>query len=228
VNEISISTTPLPGGQVALSVRDNGPGIPDALLSRVFDPFFTTKPVGLGTGLGLTVSRKLAQTLGGELTVESQPGRGAKFTVILRAAQEALGAELPPMEAARRARVLVIDDDPATLQTICSILAREHEVRAVGDGRDALQVLLGNTSFDLVLCDLTLEHIMGSELYEQARGRRAQLEGRFVFIVDGAPNPAVSSVLEEKRCEAIRKPFAVADLLSLAQRFAGRKDSAGC
>jgi signal transduction histidine kinase len=72
-------------GRAVLEVRDTGIGIPDYLLPRIFEPFFTTKPVGEGTGLGLSISRRMVTQLGGELTLESVPGRGTTARVVLPA-----------------------------------------------------------------------------------------------------------------------------------------------
>ncbi len=70
-------------GQVVLSVKDNGPGMPPEVLARVFEPFFTTKPVGQGTGLGLSISREVMHKLGGDLQLESRPGEGTTALVRL-------------------------------------------------------------------------------------------------------------------------------------------------
>jgi len=70
-------------GYVTVAVRDNGPGIPPHILSRIFDPFFTTKADGKGTGLGLSVSRGIVRKLGGYLRVQSKPGEGTEFSVLL-------------------------------------------------------------------------------------------------------------------------------------------------
>jgi signal transduction histidine kinase len=70
-------------GYVAVSITDNGPGIPEHILRRIFDPFFTTKPEGKGTGLGLSVSRGIVQQLGGYIRAESEVGKGTAFTVFL-------------------------------------------------------------------------------------------------------------------------------------------------
>jgi len=74
------------GEGVVLSVADNGPGIAPEAAGRIFEPFFTTKPAGEGTGLGLSICRGLVAKMGGELRMESAPGRGATFFVSLRAA----------------------------------------------------------------------------------------------------------------------------------------------
>jgi signal transduction histidine kinase len=69
-------------------VEDTGSGISEEHLSRIFDPFFTTKPVGEGTGLGLAVVRAIVQEHGGSVTVASEPGHGASFTVFLPPVRE--------------------------------------------------------------------------------------------------------------------------------------------
>jgi signal transduction histidine kinase len=73
--------------RVAVRIVDNGAGIPPDVRERIFDPFFTTKPVGLGTGLGLDIVRRLVRHNNGEIAVESQPGR-TEFRVVLPAAEE--------------------------------------------------------------------------------------------------------------------------------------------
>ena len=68
---------------VAIEVADNGSGIPAEVMPKIFDPFFTTKAVGKGTGLGLSICYKIAQSHGGKLEVQSTPGAGARFTLVL-------------------------------------------------------------------------------------------------------------------------------------------------
>jgi signal transduction histidine kinase len=79
-------------GRVVAEVQDNGPGIAPEHLPRIFEPFFTTKPVGKGTGLGLSICHGIIASLGGEIGVESTPGQGTTFRVVL-----------PTASAARRA-----------------------------------------------------------------------------------------------------------------------------
>jgi two-component system, NtrC family, sensor kinase len=71
------------GSEIAVSIKDNGPGIPKENLSRVFDPFFTTKQTGKGTGLGLSVTDTLVRNMGGTIDLESEVGKGTTFTVKL-------------------------------------------------------------------------------------------------------------------------------------------------
>lgn len=71
------------GSKIYLAVADNGKGISSENLDRIFNPFYTTKPVGEGTGLGLSVSAKIIDSLGGEIRVESEVGKGSCFTVVI-------------------------------------------------------------------------------------------------------------------------------------------------
>jgi two-component system NtrC family sensor kinase len=80
-------TARVDGDQVQIEVRDNGPGIPEGILSRIFEPFFTTKPTGVGTGLGLAVSRTLVDAMGGRLEARNLAEGGAAFVVILPVAR---------------------------------------------------------------------------------------------------------------------------------------------
>jgi len=76
-------TTRLAGSEVVVAIQDTGCGIDPRVLPRIFDPFFTTKPVGIGTGLGLAISQRIAKSSGGRLEVESAPGAGSTFRLIL-------------------------------------------------------------------------------------------------------------------------------------------------
>jgi two-component system, NtrC family, sensor kinase len=107
--EIVITTKRQSDDRVAISIADNGCGIPAQLIDKIRDPFFTTKAVGCGTGLGLSIVDEIVRSHDGELMVESQVGRGSVFTVVLpirrsgsgagaTAADEALLAELDALD----------------------------------------------------------------------------------------------------------------------------------
>ena len=97
---------------IALSVQDNGVGIPEKNLERIFDPFFTTKPEGEGTGLGLSVSFGIITRHRGQISVDSKPGLGTTFTILLPIDQEedagtkSQGEPDPPKEAEKALEVV--------------------------------------------------------------------------------------------------------------------------
>ncbi|MBM7112350.1 sensor histidine kinase [Archangium primigenium] len=90
-NEIRVDARLSAPDQVTVAVRDTGAGIPAEHLRRIFDPFFTTKPVGMGTGLGLSVCHRIITALGGDIRVESEPGQGTCFFITLRVAEGSTG-----------------------------------------------------------------------------------------------------------------------------------------
>jgi signal transduction histidine kinase len=79
--------TRVAGERVALEFADTGEGIEPANLARIFEPFFTTKPVGKGTGLGLSVAYGIVRDHGGDIAVDSTPGKGTVFRIVLPVAQ---------------------------------------------------------------------------------------------------------------------------------------------
>jgi two-component system, NtrC family, sensor kinase len=90
-------------GQAWIEVADNGCGIPDEVLPRIFDPFFTTKAIGKGTGLGLSLSYGIVQHHGGRIDVDSAPGAGSRFRVLLPLRQQtAQGRQVPYAAPASR------------------------------------------------------------------------------------------------------------------------------
>jgi len=89
---IAIRTSMRDAGHVAVEIADNGRGIAPEVLPRIFEPFFTTKPVGEGTGLGLAISDRIVRAHGGRIEVQSAPGKGTRFTVVLPVAPRAAAA----------------------------------------------------------------------------------------------------------------------------------------
>ncbi|MBZ0296688.1 MAG: PhnD/SsuA/transferrin family substrate-binding protein [Anaerolineae bacterium] len=92
---ITVRTLALGGGEVAVEIADDGPGMTEEVVRRVFDPFFTTKPVGSGTGLGLSISMKIVKAHGGRIEVTSEPGRGSTFRVVIPVRAPRADSEAP-------------------------------------------------------------------------------------------------------------------------------------
>ncbi|HEX9052742.1 MAG TPA: PAS domain S-box protein, partial [Anaeromyxobacter sp.] len=106
-NVVRVSTSTAPDGRAVVEVSDTGVGIAPEILPRIFDPFFTTKAAGVGTGLGLSICHGIVTQLGGEISVESTPGRGSTFRVALPPTAAAGAPARPPAASAppRRRRV---------------------------------------------------------------------------------------------------------------------------
>jgi signal transduction histidine kinase len=104
---LSIEARRAEGGDLLLTVRDTGPGIPPAVLERMYEPFFTTKPPGKGTGLGLHLVREILTAHGGSIDCETGPDRGTEFRVRLAPAPAPGGGEIhghPAQDPAHRGR----------------------------------------------------------------------------------------------------------------------------
>jgi signal transduction histidine kinase len=156
-----------------LSVGDTGCGIPSHVLPRIFEPFFTTKGPQ-SSGLGLSVSYGIVHRHGGDLEVESRPGEGTVFTIRLRltpAGMPAAPEPVPTRPAARRLRVLVVDDEDVLRATLCDICADAgHEVFEARGAREALD-LLATREVDVVCTDLGMPGMNGWHLADEIRER---------------------------------------------------------
>jgi PAS domain S-box-containing protein len=209
-NEIRLVTREGEQGRVIAEVQDTGSGIPPEVLGRIFDPFFTTKPVGVGTGLGLSICHGIITSLGGEISVESQPGRGTTVRVVLPAAEKGTRVEkqvaAPQVPITQRGRVLIVDDEPAVGRALRRIL-REHEVELATSGRQALEKLSADTRFHAVLCDVMMPDLGGKDLYEAIQQAGSGLERRFVFVSGGAFTQGARDFLARVPNPTLEKPF---------------------
>ena len=220
---VRAATGVLPDGRVRVSIADDGSGIPPEIRSRIFDPFFTTKPVGVGTGLGLSICHGIVVSLGGQITVESEVGRGSTFDVLLPAAQAEVRPEQPaPAVSPRRARLLVIDDEPLVCRALQRILSPPHDVRVQETGRGALAALQADAGYDLILCDLMMPDLTGMDLHGQVAARAPALADRFVFLTGGAFTAGARDFLERVKNERVEKPFEPAALRNLVSRLLSR------
>jgi PAS domain S-box-containing protein len=222
-NEIHVAFRPRDAGHIIVEVRDTGSGIRPEIIGRVFDPFFTTKPAGEGTGLGLSICQAIVNRMGGEITVESEVGKGSIFRVALPIAPE-VGRALPQAAVrspflGRRGRVLVIDDDLRVAESVRRLLGREHDVTVLSNGESALAHLRKAMDYDLILCDLIMPRITGMELHERLVGLGSGQVKRFVFLTGGPFTEAATLFLEQVPNERIEKPFDNDALRDLARRF---------
>jgi len=155
-----------PGNYVEVSVIDNGTGIRPEILSRIFEPFFTTKEAGKGTGLGLSTVHSITRQQGGWIRVESEVGKGTKFTVYHPVIESPLGSNDRDSNVNDPARsghdeyrnVLVVEDDP-TLKSLLSNILKRHNIRhtLAADGVIAQEMWrTANPPFDLLVTDIVM------------------------------------------------------------------------
>ena len=225
-NEIRVSVGPAPGGRVRVEIADTGSGMAPDVRDHAFEPFFTTRPPGMGTGLGLSICQSTVQALGGEIELDSEPGRGTRVRVTLpaRAAEPAPREPRPPAAgvAAAGRRVLVVDDDPGVGSAVRRLL-RGSEVVVCTSCEEAAGVLDGDADFDVVLCDLFMPGTSGMDLYRQLRAVRPALADRVVFMTAGAYTPESSAFLDAVENPRVEKPFDAARLRALVARAAPRR-----
>ena len=225
-NTIRLVTSTDSQGRAVVEVRDSGVGIAPEIIGRIFDPFFTTKAVGVGTGLGLAVCHGIVTALEGDLSVESHPGEGAVFRVVLRRALNEVRAQAPDREAASvavtvRGRVLVIDDDERVGGALLRAL-KGHDVSWSRTGREGLEQILAGHRFDVILCDLMMPEMTGMDLHaELTRAMPSALE-RVIFMSGGAFTPSARAFLERITTRVVEKPFALRELQSLIQQCVDR------
>jgi two-component system cell cycle sensor histidine kinase/response regulator CckA len=213
--EVAIILKSEPPDQVVVEVSDYGPGIEPAILERVFDPFLGGRDSAERVGLGLSLCHSIVTDLGGEITAESRPEGGTCYRISLPADQNAwqqpphsgrLGPPRPP-PITRRARVMVVDDDPGVASALRLMLEDDHDVTSVASGREALRRLVRDGAYDIVFCDLMMPELSGKDLFEALQLNCPGREQRLVFMTGGAFTPEAARFLKQVPNARIEKPF---------------------
>ena len=222
-----------PTTYVALSVRDNGPGMDAALLGRIFEPFFTTKPVGQGTGLGLAVVHGVMRTHEGAVDVHSAPGHGSRFTLYFPVAtdHDTAAAALPlptapaapaPVEQAgaqRSHHVMYVDDDEALVFLVQRLLRRRgYQVSGFTDPHEATAALRADPQrYDLLVTDYNMPGFCGVDLVREARHIRPDLP---VALASGYVTAEIEQAAMAEGARAlIHKPNDVEELCATVDRL---------
>lgn len=202
------------GHFLCLTVSDTGHGMERTVMERIFDPFFTTKGQGKGTGLGLSVAHSIIKSLGGTITVDSEPGLGTTFKVFLPKFEE---KDLPleqevtlPMRGGAE-RILLVDDEEDLVFAGRKMLEKlGYQVVTGCDGREAFRLFSAEPDrFDLVITDQTMPHMTGETLAREILSIRADVP---IILCSGRDTFADTDLsLQRARAigirELISKPF---------------------
>jgi PAS domain S-box-containing protein len=217
-NEIEVTTAHV-RDHVVVSIRDTGGGIPPELRTKIFTPFFTTKDVGVGTGLGLSICHRIITNLGGEIDFTTEVGVGTEFRVTLPVATGrastprslAAAATAAIAGTGRRAKILVIDDEPGIGDHLADLLGTRHAVVAMRSAADALDAIVRGERYDVILCDLMMPQMTGMELHAELERVAPDQARRMIAMTGGAFSAKAREFLAAGH-RSIDKPFDFAKL----------------
>lgn len=203
---------------VTIDVEDNGPGVPATVAGRIFEPFYSTKGVGEGTGLGLSIALGIAEAHGGTLSLLGGRAEGACFRLTLPPAQGAAedvrvsSDTTPTWTAIPGRRALVADDEPALRKLLHRLLTRRgFAVDVAVDGQQA-STMVEASRYDVILCDVQMPHMTGTQLYDSLRRRQPHLTSAFVLISGDILNAPLQAFVESSQIPLLSKPFGARNL----------------
>jgi two-component system NtrC family sensor kinase len=207
---------------VQLTVADTGPGIPHELQQRIFEPFFTTKPLGLGTGLGLSLCQGIVESHGGTIHVESTLGQGAVFRIELPVEDAPVAVPPPPpvdtLSKPQGGTILVVDDESGITSALAYLLQCDgYQVETAANGRIALEKLRERT-YDLLLSDLRMPELDGMGLYEALAQHYPHLLPRLIFLTGDTLNAETTRRLEQVGAPRLSKPFTAPEVRRVVQQ----------
>lgn len=198
------------GDKVRLVVEDDGVGMSEEALQHLFEPFASTRPAGVGTGLGLAVSLGLVTGMQGSLRYQSRLGLGTTATLELRRAEPPPRPAGPGQRAtpapARRARILVVEDDEQVGTALVRMLGRTCDV-FLCDGVSQGLAALRAERYDLVLCDVIMPGGGGERLWSELPLEAPWAMARVVFMTGGAATPEARAFLAAQPRPVLAKPF---------------------
>ncbi len=205
-----------PGDYVMVSMTDTGTGMPADVAARAFDPFFTTKPIGVGTGLGLSMIYGFVRQTGGRVRIVTRQGEGTTIHMLLPRAETAPEPTVAPTSSPMAARpgesVLLVEDDPAVRMLVADLLGDlGFRVRQARDGTAALAELEAMPRLDLLITDVGLPGMNGRDLADLVRARHPAL--KVLFISGYAGKATMLGDFLAEGMELVSKPFDI-DALS--------------
>ncbi|MBU1741790.1 MAG: response regulator, partial [Proteobacteria bacterium] len=183
-----------PGHYVRLAVTDTGVGMDPDTMSRIFEPFFSTKADGRGTGLGLATVFGIVRQSGGEIVVDSEPGRGTEFTIHLPRTDATIARRERPRRPDEQPRgtetILLLEDETPVRQAAARILAKYgYTVLEAQNAGEGLMISENHPGpIHLLLTDVVLPKISGVQFAERLAGIRPETK---VLFMSGYTDEAV-------------------------------------
>jgi two-component system, cell cycle sensor histidine kinase and response regulator CckA len=213
------------GPQVMLAIRDTGSGMSPEVQRRIFEPFFTTKDVGRGTGLGLSTVYAIVTNASGHLALESKVGEGSTFRVFFPRAEGLLESEaaIPARlsQGVARETILLVEDDNGVRDLIDAILRPQgYRIIAACNGAAAMEAWNSTREpIDLLLTDIRMPGVKGTELARILRAKRPDLK---VLFISG--HTGMEAAHEQESLEGaclLAKPFSVETLCQKVREVIG-------
>ena len=203
------------GDHVAITIADNGTGIPPDVVSRVFDPFFTTKPVGKGTGLGLSQVHGFAHQAGGTVNLSSELGKGTIITICLPRGKSERQSKEDTVSIGGSGTVLLVEDNPEVAYASAGLLEQlGYSVRWVSDA-DAAMKEIDRDGIDLVLSDIVMPgNLDGLELAHAIRVKRPAMP---ILLATGYSEAAYKV---RSDFPILRKPYQIHELSHALSKLA--------
>ncbi|MCC1495065.1 ATP-binding protein [Cognatishimia sp. F0-27] len=212
-----------PGRYVMLAVSDTGEGISKDNIAQIFDPFFTTKPVGMGSGLGLSMVQGFLKQSGGTVRVYSEEGVGTTFKLYFKAVNKKKGETHRKNADAQSAvgisaRVFVVEDEESVLEVITTTLKKAgYEIASARSGDEALRTWDDDPNFDLLVTDIVMPgDLQGTHLARTLRSRYPQLP--VVFMSGYSSEATVHGNGLRPQDIRLMKPVRRADLLAAIRK----------
>ncbi|MCF6228883.1 MAG: response regulator, partial [Planctomycetes bacterium] len=214
---------PVPAGiYSAITVRDTGSGMDAETRSRLFEPFFTTKESGKGTGFGLVTVYTFVKQAKGGIRVVSAFGHGSSFTMLLPAVQEAPErtiSNIIEIHGPPKTRQLLLIEDDDTVRNILLQVAESggYDVIEANSGEQALEILNQVNGLDILVTDIVMPGISGSEVAAEARRRFPQIP---VLYVSGYPRTELDpNEFEREHTAFLQKPFSHKAMLEVMDKL---------
>ncbi len=224
--EVEIATRRDSSGLSSVLVRDTGHGMSSEVRERLFEPFFTTKPRGKGTGLGLPTVRGIVEQHGGNIDVQSDPGKGSTCRIALPVVARESPDSARSVAATPKARggtetILVVEDDPE-VRRLTEDALRElgYHVLIAADAKAAL-ALPGSDRVHLLLTDVVMPGVSGPELYTRLRERAPEL--RCLYMTGHADDLLGDRGFLARGTQLVRKPFTLSTLAARVRDILDRE-----